>query len=276
LEISQDGDRVHLVAVDDHPFRTGGDLALTPDPEEVRIVRCSREVWVPIAWLVVELRTGTVPEDALQRIREAQVAWAAGTTESRWAEEETATDPEFRDWQELLDRAVEALTTRPSVAPAPPPPRPAASALFPSPWLAAAAALFATALGLGIWIAQLRGVVADLSQPIILPSSTLPDLRLEDTQRTLDLRIQPGADHLAVYLLLTDVAPYPGYRLELLSEAAPGDLWRSGSLSGDDEFLLLVRRSRLKSGAYLVRLYGEAEDGTLTLLASQSVSIEIP
>lgn len=279
LERDEEDPRRLLVApVDDHPLAGSLDVVT----EDGLRLRCGREVRIDAAAFDPELRTGTLAEDVLARARRKRVAIAAGTLEASWSEREVDADPEYRSWSDTLEQARAALQRSPLAPPKGTPSgnvvsfarRRPTSAARAWPGYALAAAFAAAALGLSIWLGELRRQVDVLSRPAVVGSSASAEIRFLDGRRSETLTVSATASHVAIYLLLSEVARFPVYRLELLDEDG-AVVWQA-DVERDplDEYLLSLPRRLLAEGVFTLRLSG-LEGGRVELLDGREIRVEV-
>jgi hypothetical protein len=200
-----------------------------------------------------ELRSGVVGPEivalALQRCREVE----SGELEASPLAEEVDVVPDYLDWlREVPERsrtlAVAAEREEPKTA--------------YTPWWGGArllaAALAAVAIGLSIWVFQLRREVDLLSAPVFNPSPV--DIVLGGNVRGRKVIPVPReASHVLLYLVINpSPEPQDGY-LEIIRGA--GKLvWRSPRvhLSSAGELKLVVPRKLLPDGNYRFLVYQES------------------
>ncbi len=105
-------ERVEVVPVDEHPYAGSRDLELpTPTLGGDAVVRCDLDAWTDAAELEPELRTATLTQLEVERVRRKRRAVVTGEHEPTLLEEEVDGDPEYLHWREhTLDRALWALT----------------------------------------------------------------------------------------------------------------------------------------------------------------------
>jgi hypothetical protein len=142
------------------------------------------------------------------------------------------------------------------------------------PGYALAAAFAAAALGLSIWLGELRRQVDVLSRPAVVGSSASAEIRFLDGRRSETLTVSATASHVAIYLLLSEVARFPVYRLELLDEDG-AVVWQA-DVERDplDEYLLSLPRRLLAEGVFTLRLSG-LEGGRVELLDGREIRVEV-
>ncbi len=289
--------RLLVVPVDENPLVGSRDVAAGDGATDgVAHLRCAQGVGIDVDAFTPELRTGVLNPEMLERARCKRAEIEAGTLRASFLEEETDADPEYQRWLEMLGEAQARLPGNPqpwrssapqqSEAPAPvvsiadhgrrrraSPPRFGGAS---RPWYALAAGLAAAALGLSLWVGQLRHRVDELSGPIVISSSPAGELRFHDTTRgSVTLTLPATATHAAIYLILSQVEPHPAYRLQLLERDRDEAVWESTTIAHENELLLAVPRGLLTSAEYRLRLYGRDEEGVEVLLDEQALRIEI-
>ncbi len=181
-----------------------------------------------------------------------------GTGEARLSEFETAAA-----WRRLERQLREAPRGRPSALPV----------------YALAASLLLAVAGLGGWVAQLRGRVAELSEPRL--NVLIGDLLPADTTRKRSggedrIVIPPATEHLLLLLNLADLRSFASYRVTITA-AGGGEVFssRSPRRGPEGNFTLEVDRRLLPAGTYRITLHGvEATDEEL--LAEYALALEYP
>ncbi len=130
----------------------------------------------------------------------------------------------------------------------------------PPVWLAAvAASLLIAALGLAVWVSDLRRTIGTLSGPqlntpvaVLVPGAFFRDA--EERRTTIDL--PPGAGSLTLVMALSERASFGGYSLEI----AAGDSvrWRGEGMlrNAEGSFTVTLARSWLPLGRYHLRVFG--------------------
>ncbi len=100
------------------------------------------------------------------------------------------------------------------------------------------------------------------------------EIRFRDGRRTEVLTVASAESHVTIYLVLSEVASFPAYRLEL-HDAADNPVW-STEVSRDphDELLLVLPRRLLSPGTYRLRLSGREEE-RLEVLDDREVRVEV-
>ncbi len=146
LIIEADGDGgARVVPVDEHPYAGSRDLELSPvSLGGAGVVRCDLDAELDASVLEPELRTATLTETELDRVRRKCRAIAGETLEPSLLEEVVDGDPEYHRWRAgTLRPALDALTGRIRDT------APRRRRWLPAVALAAAAVLLALALPLG-------------------------------------------------------------------------------------------------------------------------------
>jgi len=247
-----DPDRWLAVPADTNPLRGPGDLWLGPGQEGGPLsIRCRFAVRLPDRALVGGgHRTGRVPTEHVARALEAVHDHERGTLEVSPLAEETAADPEYRDWERLaLDPARKAVAGLASRRPTPEPARPTARV-----WISIAAALALLSFGLGAWNLTLRQQVGRLSTPVLIGGSQEIVVG-SDVRAPVPLRVRQGPQRLLVFIVLSgEAADHERYRVEL-TDGSGTALWTSPEVPrGPVPELNLVIPGRFLDGPETPRL----------------------
>ena len=213
-------------------------------------LRCGFAVRLDARLFDPELRSGVVgPETvalALQRCREVE----SGTLEASPLAEEVDVAPDYLDWlREVPERsrtlAVAAERAEPETA--------------YTPWWGGAhllaAVLAAVAIGLSIWVFQLRREVDLLSAPVFNPPSDEIVLGGNVRGRTT-IPVPREARHVLLYLVINPSLEIQDGYVEIVRGS--GELvWRSPRvhLSSAEELKLVLPHKLLPNGDYRVRVY---------------------
>lgn len=189
-------------------------------------------------------------------------------------------DPEAvrdRDWQGLCERLEISAAAETGPRREMDPPRAAGRTI--SFYQLLAATLLLAAIGLSVWVANLRLRVAALVQPQanIFVHDLLPleEGQTRDSEAGDVLVIPPGMDRVVLILNQQNLRSYRDYRLEILDRDG-GVLWQGEELvrTPEGSFSIELARDLLTPGHYRLRLYGLAEAET-PLLASYLVRVDV-
>jgi len=293
-----------LAPADTHPLVGSGDVEIRGGASGGPLaVRCRFAGWAAAAVVAAGRRTGGVPAEMVERVRERCRTLAAGTAAGTALEREADEELEYRDWiDDVVAPARAAVDAAAAVAgegpgdrsPSPPAPErrrsrggrasespPRRSALRRmsggrARWAEAVAALFLLAtVGLSIWVAGLRREVATLSRPV---AGVVVEEALfgEGTRGPLRVTVTPGVPYLVLYVVLGgDVPVYDRYQLRLTDRHGVL-LFASEPFAGGPytEHTLGVPRRTLAQGVLRLELHGVSETGPV-LLEEQLVTLDL-
>ena len=171
----REGGELLVVPADTHPSAGSADVEVPAGaPGGPLSLRCRFGAWLDAGLFAAATRSGSLaPEtvaEALQRLRRVE----AGTLEPSPLAEEVDADPEYEDWIRDVPERARALVLAARRAEARPP-RPSSLEGY------RLAALFALlAIGLSMWVVQLRREVDGLSEPIFdVPSQEVESGRAD-------------------------------------------------------------------------------------------------
>jgi len=218
-----DPDRWLAVPADTNPLRGPGDLWVGPGQDGGPLsIRCRFAVRLPDRALGGGHRTGRVPAEHVARALEAVHDDERGTLEVSPLAEETAADPEYRDWERgVLDPTRKAVAGLASRQPMPEPARPTARV-----WISIAAALAVLSFGLGAWNLTLQRRVDRISAPVLIGGSQEIVVG-SDVRAPAPLRVRQGDQRLLVFIVLSnEAADHERYRVEL-TDGSGTALWTS-------------------------------------------------
>ncbi|HEY4592169.1 MAG TPA: hypothetical protein VIJ61_07155 [Thermoanaerobaculia bacterium] len=262
------GDELLAVPADASPFAGSADVEVPASaPGGPLCLRCRFGTWLDDRLFEPGLRSGSLAPETVAEARQQVRRLEAGTLEPSPLAEEVDADSEYRDWlREVPERARGlALEARPAAAWKP---HPGLGGGYP---LAATFALLA--VGLGIWVAVLRGEVDRRPAPIFdVPSRNNSIVLGERTRGRSVVEVPPEAGYVLLVLSVeSTIPPQPG-RFEIL-DAKRQVVWQSGPmpLTPDSERWLAVERSRLPDGEYSIRIVPAAGGRPL---AESKVGIE--
>ena len=277
--------RALVVPVDDNPLVGNRDVALSAAEAGgcVARVRCGCGAWLDVEALEAALRTGVLLPEAVERARRRLSEIAGESLRPSTSALEVDGDPEYRSWIETLREARRVLPGDPRPAHPEVSRKQKPSTVVPHPrfrrWrdprmgYALAASLAAVAVGLSLWVGQLR---RELSTPWVFPTSETPEIVVRESERPVELlSLKVTETHVLVYLLLYDVPEHPTVRLELLESDKKGVIWESTAIPREAELLLALPRRLLTSGVYWLRIHGRDEAGREQLLDEREVRIDL-
>ncbi len=270
LEIEPSGGRWLVVPADTNPLVGRADLEIGP-PVGPLVLRCAFGCRVEPGRIVGASRSGSLAPEDLERARLLRRRLDRGEAASSPLGEEVETDPEYQDWiQEVVVPARRELLGAQGLAAGrsrPVPLRWSARA-----WPAAAAALLAVSIGLGVVSLRLQEQVESLSGPALTPAGE--QVLLGGTPRSeIVVRVPGGSPRVSLRLLLAPSTRVGRGRVEIAN--AQGErLWSSSgiTLAPLAEHWLSLPRARFPDGAYLLRLLGD-RDASSSPLAEVEIMI---
>jgi hypothetical protein len=239
-----------VVPADAHPAAGSADVEVPAAASGGPLsLRCRFGVWLDAGLFAAATRSGSLaPEtvaEALQHLRRVE----AGTLGPSPLAEEVDADPEYVDWIREVPERAQALLLAAR--------RPGSLPSQPRSWEGyRLAALFALlAIGLSIWVIQLRREVKVLSEPIFdAPSQEVVLGEQARGDRTV-LKVPLEASHVLLVLVLDAGLPDQVGCFEIV-DAAGRVVWRGPvrRLVPGSEVHLVVSRKRLADGEYRVRI----------------------
>jgi hypothetical protein len=251
LERRNDG-KLLAVPADAGPPAGTNDVEVPADaPGGPLSLRCRLSLWLDAALFEPELASGVIGEEsvaeALQRVRQIE----SGILEDSPLAEEVDAGPEYQDWIRDVSEQAWALASK-----ARPTPRLRSSG--GSSWTVVhqlAAALAVLAIGLSVWVVQLRREVDRLSEPLFdIPSE---EVFLGGTTRgDRTFEVPRDATHVLLLLVVDSLIEAPEGRFEIRNLQGKW-VWGNRSpvsLTPGGEFRVLLPRHKLPDGLYRVRL----------------------
>ncbi|HEX4499082.1 MAG TPA: hypothetical protein VIE43_25620 [Thermoanaerobaculia bacterium] len=215
-------------------------------------LRCRFGAWLDAGLFAAAKRSGSLAPETVAEARQHFRRVEAGTLEPSPLAEEVDVDPEYVDW--IRDVPEQALSLVLAASQRRSRSRPRRWEDYP---LAAIFALLA--IGLSVWVVQLRSEVRQLSQPLFdVPSREL-DLGEQTRGSRTSLEVRPGASHILLLLVLDGAVPDQQGRFEIVT--AEGKLvWRSRRvrLTPSSEVRIVLQRALLPDGEYRVRIVSDA------------------
>jgi hypothetical protein len=262
------GEELLAVPADASPLAGSADVEVPATaPGGPLCLRCRFGTWLKSGLFEPGLRSGTLAPETVAAARQQVRRLEAGTLEPSSLAEEVDADSEYRDWiREVPERARDlALAARP------------AASWKPHSWFETGYPLAATfallALGLGIWVAVLRGEVDRRPASIFdVPSHNSTIVLGERTRGRSVLEVPPEAGYVLLNLAVDPtIQPQLG-RFEI-RDAKELVVWQSDPmlLAPDSDRWLAVDRSRLPDGEYTIRIVAAAGGHSL---AESKVGIE--
>ncbi len=260
-----------VVPADTNPLAGAADVEVgEEDPGGPLSLRCRFGVWLDAVRFDPEHRSGVLAPETVAETRERYRQVESGTLAPSPLAEEAEADPEYREWiREVPKRARELVTASP---------QPAVKRFSSPSWgpVHALAAMFAlAAIGLSIWVLQLRSEVDRLSAPVFDIPSVEIDLG-QGVRGGTTIQVPRDASHVLIVMVL-DPSLGPGPRdgyLEILRRSGE-PVWRSGRerLKPLEELRLLLPRKLLPNGDYRIRVYPESGFGAQPL-AEEPLRVE--
>jgi hypothetical protein len=215
-------------------------------------LRCRFGAWLDAGLFAAATRSGTLAPEAVAEALQRRRRIESGTLEPSPLAEEVDADPEYMDWIRDVPEAALTLAlaaSRRSVQRA----RPSRREVY-GYRLAATFALLA--VGLSLWVVQLRREVDRLSAPILVD---VPPHEVNLGEQTRGIRtvleIPPEASHVPIDLVLDGALPDQEGRFEIV-DAAERVVWKLSRLrlTPPREITLLVQRKLLPDGEYRLRI----------------------
>jgi hypothetical protein len=239
-----------VVPADTQPSAGSADVEVpAASPGGPLSLRCRFGVWVDAGLFAAAKRSGSLsPEtvaEALQRFRRVE----AGTLDPSPLAEEVDADPEYVDWiRDVPERARDlVLATRRTEA------RPRRPFSLEGYRLAALFALLA--IGLSVWVIQLRRDVERLSAQAFEGLGQEVNLGEQTRGSRTVLKVPPGTDHVVLDLSLDPALPDQPGRFEI-ADVEGRVVWRGlvKRHAPGTEVHLVVTRELLTDGEYRLRL----------------------
>jgi hypothetical protein len=258
------GDELLTVPVDAHPAAGSADVEVPAGARGGPLsLRCRFGARLDAGLFAAAKRSGSLAPETVAEARQLLRRVEAGTLEPSPLAEEVDADPEYVDWiRDVPERALSLAR--------------AASqrrARRPRRWEGyPLAALFALlAIGLSVWVVQLRGEVARLSEPIFdIPTREL-DLGEQTRGSRTSLEVPPGTDRVLLHLVLdAAITEQPG-RFEIATVAGKIVWSRPMFLMPLSEVPLEMPRKLLPDGEYRVRIVSDPGGSSL---AESTLEIE--
>jgi hypothetical protein len=252
------GGRLLVVPADAGPPAGTADVEVPADaPGGPLSLRCRFSLWLDASLFEPELRSGVIAEEtvaeALQRVRQIE----SGTLEGSPLAEEVDAGPEYQDWIRGVSEPARALASEA---------RPVARlrSTGSSSWGVVhqlAAALTVLAIGLSVYVVQLRREVDRLSQPVFnVPSG---DVLVGGTTRGgRTVEVPRDASHVLLLLAVDSSIDAPEGRFEIRNFQEKW-VWGNRSpvpLPFGAEFRVLLPRPKLPDGLYHIRLLSASGD----------------
>jgi|SRR5436853_3492781 len=265
---SEASGKLLVVPADTHPLAGTADVEVDAEaPGGPLTLRCGFAVRLDARLFDPELRSGVVgPETvalALQRCREVE----SGALEASPLAEEADVAPDYLDWlREVPERGRTLALAAERVEP---------QTGFTPRWGNAhrlAAALAAVAIGLSIWVFQLRREVDQLSAPVFnVPAG---EVVLGGERGKTVIPVPREASHVLLVLVIDPALELRDGYLEIVNRFNE-PVWRSPRVrltAGD--FRLVVPHKLLPNGDYHVRVY--PEPGFAHPVVDKTVRFETP
>jgi hypothetical protein len=213
-------------------------------------LRCRHALWVSEGALAPARRTGVLAPRWLREAGALHEALAAGSHAPSSLAEEIDAESEYRDWERDVLAPARAALER---AVAAPPRRRAAVRGFTLAHQLAAVFLFA-AVGLGLWVAQLRRQVG---APIV--GDPTPVVLATQRSGAEEVLVRSGDSHVVLQLTL-DADPEGALRRIEIRDLDGRLIWERGEIPSREAPLLLpVPRKRLPDGTYRIALLAGRE-----------------
>lgn len=191
------GGRFLVVPLDDHPFVGSRDLELPIEAlGGAACLRGGLEVWLNADRFDPEMRTGRLPDDELERVRQKRREIHEGQGSVSLRAEEVDGDPVYLRWRETLEEArntlrsvEEAMSSRPGEVIELSPHRTSTFIRTWAPSLALAATVV-VAIGLGLYSQHLQDSLADESRRAaeLEAQSEAQREQMEDQQQQLEVQ----------------------------------------------------------------------------------------
>jgi hypothetical protein len=241
--------QLRVVPADTHPSAGSADIEVPAGaPGGPLSLRCGLGAWVDASLFAAATRSGSLtPEtvaEALQRLRRLE----AGTLDSSPLAEEADVDPEYVDWiREVPERARSLILAARRTGS-----RPSAARVWEGYRLAA---LFAVvAIGLSIWVIQLRREIKVFSEPAVGVPHQEMNLGEQSRGSRTTLAVPSDARMVFLILVLDPAFSEPTVRIEIV-DANDKLVWRSPlwNVPPSREIGLNVPRSFLPDGEYRIR-----------------------
>jgi hypothetical protein len=256
------------VPADAHPAAGSADVEVPAgSPGGPLSLRCRFSAWLDAGLFASAKRSGSLAAEtvaeALLRLRRLD----SRTLKPSPLAEEVDADPEYVDWIRDVPERARALALAASQMRSRPP------RLLPWEGYRLAAMFALVAIGLSIWVIQLRREVAQLSGPIFdVPSQELVLGEQVRGSRTT-LKVPPEASHVLLVLGLDAAIPDQEGHFEI-ADSAGRVVVRSTDrlLTSTKEVRLVVRRALLPDGEYRVRIVPKAGGPPL---AESTLEIEL-
>jgi hypothetical protein len=256
----RDGGELLTVPADASPLVGGGDVEIPAGaPGGPLVLRCRFAIWLDGSRFDPTLRTGALAAEAVAEALQRRRRMESGELEASPLAEEVEADPEYQDWIREVPARARELAARPSrVAVGP----------FHRPWRSwrtaerLAAVLALAALGMSLWIFELRREIDRLSAPIF--DASAGEIVLGgDTRGSSAIEVPPAASHVLLTLILDTSLTAQEGRLEI-ADASGSVVWRSARvrLMPGGEATLTVLREKLPDGTYHVRIVPASSAGT--------------
>jgi hypothetical protein len=257
------------VPADAHPAAGSADVEVPAgSPGGPLSLRCRFSAWLDAGLFATAKRSGSLAAEtvaeALLRLRRLD----SRTLKPSPLAEEVDADPEYVDWiRDVPERARALALAASQVRSRPPRPR---------PWEGyRLAAMFAlVAIGLSIWVIQLRREVVQLSGPIFdVPSQELVLGEQVRGSRTT-LEVPAEASRVVLVLVLDSAIPEQEGHFEI-ADATGRVLAKSSNrlLTPTKEIRLIVPHALLPDGEYKVRIVSKAGGPPL---AENTLEIALP
>ncbi len=258
------GGKLLAVLADAGPPAGTNDVEVPADaPGGPLSLRCQLSLQLDAALFKPELRSGVIAQEtvaeALQRVRQIE----SGALEGSPLAEEVDADPEYQDWVRDVSEPAWALASRSLAATAMPAAMPRSAG--GSSWGAVhqlAAMLGILAIGLSVWVVQLRREVDLLSETVFnLPSEDVVVGGTTRGDRTVE--VPRDATHVLLFLGVDYLIEAPEGRFEIVNLQEKKTVWRNRSLvplTPGSEFPVVLPRRRLPDGLYKVRLLSASGD----------------